>query len=191
MDVTGNVQMGWCARVDRRYVTGMTIAVERDEARCEQFTSNGRSYAWREGERDPRGELLAARRAELPAVFAGVVLPGLERRGAERRVQGAGPRGGAARAQWVTWQARGDARPVWALYVPTRRLTGRALEGLGRPANDGVLLAAWGDGPVLAWASERPELRAALREALRALPGFLAEGLASGDPTLPLRIAAR
>ena len=49
-------------------------------------------------------------------------------------------------------------------------------------------LVAWGDGPVLAWASDRPDARAILREALRALPVFLAAGLASADATLALRI---
>lgn len=169
----------------------MTIAASQD-ARCEDFTTNGRRYVWHEGEHTvtPQALRMRARRAEVGALFARSVLPGLERRSATRRVLGAGPRGGWGRAHWVVWDAPGDAQPVWALYVPTRRLAARALEDLGRPANDGALLAAWGDGPVLAWASDRPELREAVREALRALPEFLGRGLASADATLPVRIVA-
>lgn len=101
---------------------------------------------------------------------------------------GAGPRGGISRAHWVVWRAPGDAQPVWALYVPTRRLNAGSLADVGRPANDGAMLAAWGDGPVMAWASERRELREAVREALRSLPEFLASGVASADVTMPVRV---
>jgi len=52
------------------------------------------------------------------------------------------------------------------------------------------MLLAWGDGPVMAWASDRPGAREVLREALRAVPDFLTGGLASADATLPVRIVA-
>ncbi len=169
----------------------MTIAAH-ENAPSEEFTVNGRRYRWHEGEHalPTQAVRMRARRHELGPLFARVMLPGLERRGASRQVLGAGPRGGWSRAHWVVWRAPGDAQPVWALYVPTRRLTARALDDLGRPANDGALLAAWGDGPVMAWASERPELREAVRDALRALPEFLAGGVASADATLPVRVVA-
>lgn len=169
----------------------MTLAYDH-EARCEAFTTAGRCYVWHEGPHAlaPQARRMASRRDELATAFSRTVLPGLERRNATARVFGAGSRGGSARAYWVLWEAPGDAQPVWALYVPTRRLAARVLGDVGRPANDGALLAAWGDGPVLAWASERPAVREVLREALRALPGFLGQGLASADVTLPLRIVA-
>jgi hypothetical protein len=167
----------------------MTIAAHQS-ARHEVFSVNGRSYQWHEGDHALTAHAwrLRGRRDELGGAFHRTVLPSLERRGASRRVLGAGPRGGWARAHWVSWRAPGDAQPVWALYVPTRRITTRALEDLGRPANDGAMLAAWGDGPVMAWASERPELREAVREALRALPEFLASGVVSADATMPVRV---
>jgi hypothetical protein len=170
-------------------VSTMMIAAEQHIA-SEVFTVGGRRYQWLEGAHAlaPHAGRWEARRAQLGELFARVILPGLERRGAKRRVLGAGPRGGSARAHWVEWRAPGDAQPVWALYVPTRRLGARALEDLGRPANDGAMLAAWGDGPVLAWVSERPGARVAVREALRALPEFLARGVASADVTLPVRV---
>lgn len=164
----------------------MTTAAQQSAHR-EVFSVNGRSYQWHEGEHALTAHAwrLRGRRDELGAAFHRTVLPSLERRGAARRVFGAGPRGGWRRAHWVMWRAPGDAHPVWALYVPTRRI---ATEDLGRPANDGAMLAAWGDGPVMAWASDRPELREAVRDALRALPEFLAAGVASADVTMPVRV---
>ncbi len=173
----------------------MTIAIDH-EARCEAFSAHGRRYVWHEGDhvRAPAAARLADRRPALGEAFARTVLPGLERRGAARRVLGAGPRGGLGRAYWAVWQAPGDRQPVWALYEPTRQPGDRArweVAGVShRPANDGALLVAWGDGPVLAWASDRPGAREALREALRTLPDFLEGGLASADASLPLRIVA-
>ena len=87
----------------------------------------------------------------------------------------------------MTWTAPGDARPVWALFVPTGRVSPAAL-GSERPANDGAMLAAWGDGPLMAWVSERPALQAAVREALRALPPWMADGVCSADAGFPLRV---
>ncbi len=173
----------------------MTIAMNQ-EARCEAFSTHGRRYVWHEGEhvQAPGAARLADRRHALAAAFTATVLPGLERRGAEHRVVGAGPRGGLARAHWVVWRAPGDRHPVWALYVLTRRLGDRSLWETAavnhRPANDGALLVAWGDGPVMAWASDRPGCREVLREALRTVPDFLAGGLASADVTMPVRIVA-
>jgi len=169
----------------------MTIAVEQNGL-CEEFLSSGRRYRWHEGDGvvHPRAERLRGRRRELPGVFATTIVPGLVKRQARRQVLGGGARGGSSRACWVTWLAPGDRQLVWALYVPTRLLAARALADLGRPANDGMMLAAWGDGPVLAWASDRPELRDVLREALRTPPAFLSEGMTSADVTLPLRIVA-
>ncbi len=158
----------------------------------EEFIANGRRFRWVEGAQglSPRATQLAGRRASLEALFTATVVPGLERRRATRRVLGVGPRGGASRAWWVEFRAPGDAQPVWALYVPTKRLTAAALDPMGRPANDGVMLAAWGDGPVMAWVSERPELRAVVRDALRVPPAFLPQGVVSGDATFPVRVTA-
>lgn len=79
---------------------------------------------------------------------------------------------------------------VWALYVSPRALSPALLSTRGEPANDGALLAAWGDGPVLAWASEEEALRAILREALRQVPGFLSEGVSSADERFAVRVTA-
>lgn len=149
-----------------------------------EFGHAGRRYRWREGALHPAAARFRGRRRELMAVFHGAVLPSLARRGAAREERAAGEAG-----VWVAWRAAGEA-PVWALYVFTRALPGRALADLGRPANDGAVLAAWGDGPVLAWASEREALRHALREALRALPDFLAEGVCSADETFAVQVTA-
>lgn len=167
----------------------MTFAAHETTQR-DSFTVNGRSYRWHEGEHalTPHARRLESRRDELGAALSRAVVPSLTRRGARRQVMGAGPRGGVGRAHWVVWRAPGDAHPVWALYVPTRRLAASALADVGRPANDGAMLAAWGDGPVMAWASERPELREAVREALRSLPEFLSAGVASADVTMPVRV---
>jgi hypothetical protein len=173
----------------------MTLAIDHD-ARCEAFTAHGRRYVWHEGRgaQHPSALRLAGHRPALEAMFSRTVLPGILRRGATHRVQGAGPRGGYGQAWWGVWHAPGDRQPVWALYTPTRRLGDRHHWVQGpidhRPANDGALLVAWGDGPVLVWASDRPGARAVLREALRGLPDFLGGGLASADATLPLRITA-
>jgi len=150
----------------------------------------GQPYRWQEGDAalHPRAVSLAGQRAALRAAFVGSVLPGLERRGAVRQVRGVGPRGGAARAHWVCWLAPGDARPVWALYVPTGRISAAGLGGV-RPANDGAVLAAWGDGPLMAWVSDGPELRGLVREALRALPPWLADGVCSADASFPVRVS--
>lgn len=166
----------------------MTLAVETHQNA--RFFSQGRAYLWSEGDEalHPRAARGVGRRDALRAAFFTVVLPDLDRRHAERVVRGSGPRGGAARAHWVVWTLPRENRTVWALFVPTRPLGARAVEDLGRPANDGALLAAWGDGPVMAWVSDRPEVRDVVREALRALPPFLSAGFQSGDVTMPVRI---
>jgi hypothetical protein len=152
--------------------------------------AHGRRYVWSEGADVLPGfaKQHERRRDALGALFTHTVLPGLVRRGAQRQVTGAGPRGGQNRAHWITWRCEGDIQVVWALYVATRPLSSEALSSVGRPANDGALLAAWGDGPAMAWVSDLPALRGALRDALRALPTFLIDGVTSGDPTMPLRI---
>lgn len=134
----------------------------------------------------PRAAALASRRPLVRERFYTAVLPELARRGAVHQVRGIGPRGGSSRALWSSWRLPGEARVVWALRVSTRQVRGAA--GEPAPANDGYVLAAWGDGPVLAWADERPAVRAVLREALAALPPWLRDGVVSGDATLPLRI---
>lgn len=149
-----------------------------------EFRHAGRRYRWVEGALHPAAARFRGRRRELAAALHGAVVPALERRGAAREEVPIG-----ARAWWVTWRAPGEAA-VWALYVSTRGLPPGAVADLGRAANDGALLAAWGDGPVLAWASEREALRAVLREALRAVPAFLAEGVCSADETFAVRVTA-
>ena len=146
------------------------------------------SYRWIEGSagQHPRAVALASRRPLLRERFYTAVLPDLARRGAARQVRGIGVRGGSSRAIWSSWKVPGEERVIWALQVSTRQVRGAA--GERAPANDGYVLAAWGDGPVIAWANDLPSVRAVLREALSALPPWLSEGVASADTTLPLRI---
>ncbi len=145
-------------------------------------------FRWIEGPSalHPRAVTLASRRAQVRQSFYTAVLPDLARREVRRRVQGIGVRGGSSRAIWSSWQVPGGDQVLWALQVSTRQVPG-AVEGKA-PANDGYVLAAWGDGPVIAWADERPAVRAVLREALATLPSWLGAGVVSGDATLPLRI---
>jgi hypothetical protein len=169
----------------------MNTAVEiADQTKL--FTANHRQYVWREGRHllTAKAESMRARRDQLQEMFVSVMLPALKRRNAQCRVQGQGPRGGWGRAHWVIWQAPGDPKPVWALYVPTKNVSAAELRTTGNPANDGALLAAWGDGPVLAWASDRPALREIVRNALQTLPEFLSEGVISADATLPVQVVA-
>ncbi len=167
---------------------GMTIAMDTEFA--EAFSTHGRRYVWREGgdEFDARGRRLRGRRESLRFSFFAVVVPGMKRRGARRVMRSAVHHGGAMRAHWVTWQCPGEVGVVWGLFVATGGLAGGTLGGLGMPANDGAMLAAWGDGPVMAWVSDRDELREVLREALRSLPEFLAGGVLSGDEGFPVRV---
>lgn len=128
----------------------MTIAFETAR-HTDTFTTAGRSYRWVEGVADARAERLRGRCDALRAAFERTVLSGFERRGVPAVVRGAGPRRGLAGA---LGEARSDpsvAQPVWALSCVLMR---RA--GMTAPANEGAVLAAWGDGPVMAWASERP-----------------------------------
>ena len=134
----------------------------------------------------PRAVALASRRSLVRERFYTAVLPDLARRGVRRQVQGIGVRGGSSRAIWSSWRTPGEERVLWALQVSTRQVRGAA--GAKAPANDGYVLAAWGDGPVIAWANDLPAVRAVLREALATLPGWLDDGVVSGDATLPLRI---
>ncbi|MBL8603295.1 MAG: hypothetical protein JNK72_15330 [Myxococcales bacterium] len=156
----------------------------------ETFSAGGRLYRWAEGVGHARAEALRGRREALRAAFEQTVLPGLVRRGAARKVVVSSPKRGEPRVWWALWQAPGDARPVWALYASSRCLDVHTTATLGRAANDGAVLVAWGDGPVLAWASEREALRGLLRAALHALPSFLGDGLCSGDATFPVKIVA-
>lgn len=146
------------------------------------------SYRWIEGSAGlhPRSVALASRRPLLRERFYTAVLPDLARRGAARQVLGIGVRGGSSRAIWSSWKVPGEERVLWALQVSTRQVRGAA--GERAPANDGYVLAAWGDGPVIAWANDLPPVRAVLREALSSLPPWLSEGVVSADATLPLRI---
>lgn len=152
-----------------------------------EFERCGRRYSWIEGAAHPAAARFRGRRNELGALFARSVAPSLDRRGLAREVVPADPQ---ARSWWVRWRAE-DGVAVWGLYVSTRGLPAEATRDLGAPANDGALLAAWGDGPVLAWASERPALRDALCDALRALPAFLAEGVCSADESFAVRVVGR
>ncbi len=152
----------------------------------QDFILNGRRYRWVEGALHPAAARFRGRRQELGGMLGHTVVPALIRRGAVRGQLKATDDG---RAWWVTWRREGDA-PVWALYVSTRGLSRAATLTRAMPSNDGALLAAWGDGPVLAWASEEPALRARLREALRNVPGFLSEGVCSADETFAVRVTA-
>ena len=60
--------------------------------------------------------------------------------------------GCASRAIWSSWKVPGEDRVLWALQVSTRQVRGAT--GGRAPANDGYVLAAWGDGPVIAWAND-------------------------------------
>ncbi len=145
-------------------------------------------FRWIEGAAGlhPRAVALASQRSLVRERFYTAVLPDLARREVRRHIQGIGVRGGSSRAIWSSWRVPGEDRVLWALQVSTRQVPG-AIEGRA-PANDGYVLAAWGDGPVIAWANDRPAVRAVLREALATLPSWLSAGVVSGDATLPLRI---
>jgi hypothetical protein len=147
-------------------------------------------YRWIEGPAGlhPRAAALASQRPLLRERFYTAVLPDLAHRGVARQVRGIGVRGGSSRAIWSSWKVPGEERVLWALQVSTRQVRG-ATGGHG-PANDGYVLAAWGDGPVIAWANDLPAVRAVLREALATLPSWLSAGVVSADATLPLRIVA-
>ena len=147
-------------------------------------------YRWIEGPAGlhPRAAALASQRPLLRERFYTAVLPDLAHRGVARQVQGIGVRGGSSRAIWSSWKVPGEERVLWALQVSTRQVRG-ATGGHG-PANDGYVLAAWGDGPVIAWAKDLPAVRAVLREALATPPSWLSAGVVSADATLPLRIVA-
>lgn len=151
-----------------------------------EFVRAGRRYRWVEGALHPAAARFRGRRAELAGLLHRSVAPSQERRGATREQLPATDDG---RAWWVTWRRPGEAA-VWALYVSTRGLDPSSARLRGAPANDGALLAAWGDGPVLAWASEEHALREALRDALRAVPEFLSEGVCSADETFAVRLTA-
>ena len=145
-------------------------------------------YRWIEGPPGlhPRAVAVASRRALVRERFYTAVLPDLARRGVPRQVRGIGVRGGSSRAIWSSWKMPGEERVLWALQVSTRQVRGAT--GHRTPANDGYVLAAWGDGPVIAWANDLPVVREVLREALATLPTWLCGGVVSGDATLPLRI---
>jgi hypothetical protein len=134
----------------------------------------------------PGAAALASRRPLVRERFYTAVLPDLARRGVVRQVHGMGPRGGSSRAIWSSWRVPGEDRVIWALQVSTRQVRGAT--GGRAPANDGYVLAAWGDGPVIAWANDLPAVRAVLREALLTPPAWLRAGAVSGDATLPLRL---
>jgi len=147
-------------------------------------------HRWIEGPAGlhPRAAALASQRPLLRERFYTAVLPDLARRGVARQVRGIGVRGGSSRAIWSSWKVPGEDRVLWALQVSTRQVRGAT--GGRAPANDGYVLAAWGDGPVIAWANDLPAVRAVLREALATLPSWLSAGVVSADATLPLRIVA-
>jgi hypothetical protein len=145
-------------------------------------------YRWIEGDAalHPGAAALASRRPLLRERFYTAVLPDLSRRGVTRQVHGMGPRGSSSRAIWSSWRVPNEDRVLWALQVSTRQVRGAT--GGRAPANDGYVLAAWGDGPVIAWANDLPAVRAVLREALATPPAWLRAGAVSADATLPLRI---
>ncbi|MDB4932735.1 MAG: hypothetical protein JWM10_5219, partial [Myxococcaceae bacterium] len=134
---------------------------------------NATHYRWIEGEAalHPSAAALASRRPLVRERFYTVVLPDLAHRGVARQVHGMGPRGASSRAIWSSWRVPGEDRVLWALQVSTRQVRGAT--GGRPPANDGYVLAAWGDGPVIAWANDLPAVRAVLREALATPPAWL------------------
>lgn len=140
------------------------------------FEHAGRRYRWVEGATHPSASRFRGRRGELRSLLTRSVIPSQQRRGA---VHEQIPALDGGRAWWVTWRCSGEAA-VWALYCATA----------GESANDGARLAAWGDGPVIAWADEDAVIRGRLREALQRVPGFLAEGVCSADETFAVRLTA-
>lgn len=183
--VTVYVKVPW--RPLRAWVmfTGMEHAFT-ESCLHHDFERGGRRYRWAEGVLHPAAARFRGRRGELGALFTRTVLPTLLRRGAARAQHPAADDG---RAWWVTLRREGEAT-VWALYVSTRGLSRAVTQTRGAPANDGALLAAWGDGPVLAWCCDEPALRARVRDALRELPPFLAEGVCSADETFAVSVSA-
>ncbi|MBI5514541.1 MAG: hypothetical protein HY909_12275 [Deltaproteobacteria bacterium] len=168
----------------------MTIAFQSQRA-AEILQVAGRRYRWQEGASARHPRVFRGRREEARRAFYRAYLPVLVARGATRRELPAGRRGVLQDSLWVTWTPRDHhaAGVVWSLWVPSRgSRVPVVVAGGAEPANEGMVLAAWGDGPVLAWCSQSPALRALTREALRALPEFLAQGVVSGDETLALKI---
>jgi hypothetical protein len=154
----------------------------------ERFVSEGRAMVWREGSSlvpsryREEGE---AQRAEREAVFLRKLVPQAERRGIVADKRPAAPAEGVAveDARWVCWFREGeDPAPLWALFAHSRALAGAPAD------NDTWRLVAWGDGPALAWASDEPAAQRCLRAALRVPPPWLAGGMASRDPSFPVRI---
>lgn len=183
--VTVYVRGRWSGDLGRVMFQRMAHAMNTTDSHHD-FSLGGRRYRWAEGVLHPAAARFRGRRAELASMLTRTVTPALLRRGATRSQLAATSDG---HAWWVLWRREGDA-PVWALYVSTRGLPRAATRTRGTPANDGALLAAWGDGPVLAWAHEAPALQAKLREALRNVPGFLSEGVCSADATFAVRVTA-
>jgi hypothetical protein len=165
----------------------MNTATALRHTHVEEFVADDRSYRWIEGNgAQVRTLRHTLRREQLPELFARAVAPQMERRGAARAsLPAAAPDGTMATdVRWVAWSAPGERDVVWGLYAVARRLEARA-QG---PANDTLVLIAWGDGPVLAWADERAMAHHFLRSALRRPPPWLARGMCSGDPTFPVRV---
>jgi hypothetical protein len=173
------------------YVPGMKSAtVLEAHSEVDEFEVRGQAYRWLEGDAAGARPLRhSLEHDELPEFFTRVLLPQLERRRATKVAHPGTLVDGASSAdvQWFAWRDADARDVVWALYVTARRLDPRA----SAPANDTLVLVAWGDGPVLAWAHAASGARAVVREALRVPPPWLVAGVCSGDPTFPVRLEPR
>ena len=156
-----------------------------------EFGAPSGRYRWTEGA--PNGtDTLALRsdasRAHLAARLRQEIVPELEQRGARGLVFRAAPSAGvsARDVRWVVWRTQRGDGSVWALYLASRCLAPAG----DSAANDAFVLAAWGEGQVLAWADEREGARSALRAALSVPPPWLKQGFRSHDETFPVRIDA-
>jgi len=154
----------------------------------ERIESQGRAWLWREGASviDARYRSVSEQvREQLRSLFLRKLVVAAEKRGitAESFAAATPPGMAAADVRWMRWHREGEgSAPLWALFVQSRVLSCTEAD------NDTWMLVAWGDGPVLAWASNEAGAQACLRAALHAPPTWLHQGMASRDPAFCVRI---
>jgi hypothetical protein len=159
----------------------------------EPFVSEGRAWVWREGVEllPPRYRSMSdERRAALRALFLRKLVPQAEKRGiAAESFDAHTPQDlSSAEVRWARWFREGeDPAPMWALFAQSSLFEPE--HDLAQSAvNDTWCLVAWGDGPVLAWASDHTTALRILRAALQAPPPWLHGGMVSRDPAFAVRL---
>ncbi|MBL8681755.1 MAG: hypothetical protein JNK05_21485 [Myxococcales bacterium] len=150
--------------------------------------SEGRAWLWREGSAVLHERFRAVddqAREAIRAIFTRKLVPLAEKRGITGETAPAATPAGIAAAdvRWMQWFRAGeDPAPLWGLFVQSRVFDSNDAD------NDTWVLAAWGDGPALAWASQHEAAQRCLRAALHAPPAFLSGGVVSRDPAFAVRI---